>query len=400
MKIVRNRIVLAAVLATTFAGASLALFLAAPEASDEGPSAFKPGDEGYQRWAQDLEAEGYQVASSLIGPRQLSALTHPETTTWIVLAPTTAWTFQERDAVDAFLSEGGCLWLADPTGVQNTWLLDQGISVSQRLLLQSDSVDPRQVLVYPSARTEGDPLTADSPGSLLINASRDWSTFLASSPSSHLDLDSDGRIDQEDPPGPHVVAASRTTTSNGCVVVIADASIPSDRLWAAANGRWVAGALHPLLDEGGFVVFDESRKGWTSAETPLAQSVHAAQVLQSASTPARVALLAVLGLVVLLPLLFVATIESFKGHETRIPFLQPGRPVATSLRVDVDLAWELLSLRTGEPIQRLRSQGIDASLEGVNEDPLVEKALRGTLTDEERAALYSAYTRRLGGNEP
>ncbi|MBI2078465.1 MAG: hypothetical protein HYT80_08885 [Euryarchaeota archaeon] len=285
MRLHRTYSAVAAAMVGFVAIALYGIHLAAPTPSSAEPTGFSEGSGNTTQYVRTLQEMGNDVRAIVSSGSMLDDIATPASAVVVLLSPSRQLTDGEDRSYARFLSAGGTAWVADPSGVLNTWLAPHGVAISDRRLLDPTSATPSLVRLGAPTPSGGiEPILADASGRVYIEDPQAWSVLLESR-DAHLDIDGNGSVDRWDEPGPHPVLAVRHLAGGGRLIVSADDSVLRNRNMArghSGNVAFVQSVSRLLLPERGEFVLDESMHGLTGAEpylVPVLRATAAARQL-------------------------------------------------------------------------------------------------------------------------
>lgn len=304
-----------------------ALALSGDRSGTPGPSPYLDGQGNATAWRATVNSMGVSVSPILSDPVLASAADGPHTLLLLVAPdPPTA---RATETAEGLLARGGVVWLADPAGAWNPWLLGHGAAVgSQRLA--HPGPDPSQVPL--ATQPDGVALATRSPATVLLRDEAAWRPWLLSPPEAALDLASDGAVNVTDPPGPHLVGAMRDV-GKGILVVTADTSFLEDSM-GEGNPAFTRAAIARLLPDGGAILVDESARPAEPHEGPWRAVVRAFAPATSLSGSQRAAVAAAFALLVACAAANSKPILPWRRHQAAVPEQEPFQSTSDRTRGD------------------------------------------------------------------
>lgn len=297
-------------------GGAAAALRFAPTAPAEGLSLYE-GD-GSREFRSLAEASGHLLRPIISTPSLVHQVDGASSLILLVnpAAPPTP-DFAQR--LDRLLEAGATVWLADPDGQYNPWLIGYGASIATQRLATPGSAVPRLVELVAEGPAS---VQADAPGTIVLRDDAAWSPLLQSTAASAMDVDGDGVVGLTDPPGPHLVGARRTV-GRGTLVVVADTSLLMDAAWTPqGNGVFLRDSMFDPLTEASAIYLVES-----PGSRPLEQSV--SRLIEGLASARRLSLTAAgflaAGFAVALGAAAFAArpYTAFVTHVTNVPELHP-----------------------------------------------------------------------------
>ncbi len=179
----------------------------------------------------------------------------------------------EKEAIDAFMKQGGTVLLLDDYGYGDTVSEDYGIHYLKRPL-RDKAFERNQsfVRVVAFVDEQSYPVLANGPSALETPNEEDADVIkviILTGSDSFLDLNNNGDVDVVDAQGPFAVGLRRDV-GEGHIVVISDSGfLNNDMIDRQSNFDFVKALLYEALPEGGLVLFDESRRDTTGFEVPV-----------------------------------------------------------------------------------------------------------------------------------
>lgn len=402
MKVHAARLLTACLVLAVLAIALWGLNAAAPEARNPEPTAFGEGPQNVAAWRQSMEESGYQVSAMVSDTALLADAPDGARTLVVMVAPLEAPTEDVVRVLDGHLSRGGSVFILDAEGAYNPWLARYGVAVGGQHLLDTaaTAAPSHAALEGGDTASRFAPVAAHNASYLVIDEGLQWQGVLSAPAAMHVDLDGNGSVDAADPSGPHAVGAVLRHQAGGLLMVTADPSFLTDEQWSrpgVENGAFVRWLVRQALPQGGTILADESQHGWTENEA------HAVTLVQGMGrlVPWTVALsaLAFLAVPVSIAAKRLPKLMPYTNHEMSDPVTPPPSAQDVPRDLHLEMAWQILAARTGQPLARLKETGPAEAAAGLSEDAAVSRALLGESTTADHVPLMQTYL-KIKGVEP
>lgn len=231
-------------------------------------SAYGEGDDQLGRLRESLQGAGYEWSALVTGPLQLRHVEDPARTVYLAVGVERSYTQDELDALQQFSEEGGHLFVADTGPGANPLLGRFGLVVANRTLQDEVAGSRDWVTAHTQVTGPSVELRLGAPSALVPAPGTTHQVLGASTASSFLDLDDDGRATSADLMGPFPVLVLVRTLQGGTHLFASDTSLFADRAPSdgVARGELWVGLLQHLLPNGGHVLVDEARHPYAPSE--------------------------------------------------------------------------------------------------------------------------------------
>jgi hypothetical protein len=207
-----------------------------------------------------LEKGGYKTSSIVSTPLilNISEGVLPDYPVLVILGVERPYLPDEIDTIDGFVSNGGCLLLADDFGYGNTLAARFGLGFSLRRLYSS-SFDRNPSFPKLNASLSNAPYSLISDRPCALEKVSDSEVDAWTSSDTWMDEDGDGERDYEEQSNPYPVVAHRGW-KNGFIIIASDPGLFINDMWGRAdNSAFFMDCMGRHFSQAVWMIFDETR---------------------------------------------------------------------------------------------------------------------------------------------